>query len=193
MLLDLSAHYNRKLFYLGTGVNEDYQSFCEAIRPGMTIVDVGGNEGLFTLAAARQLGSSGKVIAFEPLPRNYRYIIANLALNGFVDSSRFVVEPLALTNWDGEVELFLGPIGNPSVTTVGQTGTSRKSINVPCYRLDTYLHEKRISQVDLVKIDVEGAEGFVIDGMLDLLRGSRPPVLILEIHQEPLEGTKYTT
>lgn len=180
MLLDLQEVYNRFLFYLGTGTIEEYASFCASIRPGMTVVDVGANVGVFTLAAARLAGREGHVIAFEPLERNWRYLVANLALNGY---HNVVVEPMAVTDHDGTLQMYAFGKDNLSVSRE-VAGRELQTWSVPSCRLNTYVAQHAIPGVDVIKIDVEGAEAAVLEGMRDLLTARNRPTLVVEIHPD---------
>jgi len=182
MLLDLHEGYNWRLFKWGMTFAEEFGPFCNIIRPGMTVIDIGANVGVFTLAAAQLVGTAGRVIAFEPLPRNYRYLNANLALNAY---ENVVVEQMAVTNQDGMLEMHLFGTDNLSVSNLvtGSGGTDM----VACCRLDTYLRQHGIQQVDLVKIDVEGAEALVLEGMKGFMSQAGFPALVIEVHPDFLE------
>jgi FkbM family methyltransferase len=180
MLLDLDETYNRFLFYRGTQAIEEYGPFCEIIRPGMTVLDVGANIGVFTLAAARLVGPTGRVIAFEPLPRNHRFLMANLALNGY---SHVTVERMAVGNRDEPLTINLFGTDNLSFSDTVVRG-QKATCEVQCCRLDTYLRKHGIDHVDVMKIDIEGAEDFAIEGMSDLFAGGCFPRVIMEVHPE---------
>ena len=184
MLLDLHEGYNWRLFKWGMTFAEEFGPFCNIIRPGMTVIDIGANVGVFTLAAARLVGSDGRVVAFEPLARNYRFVMANLALNGY---ENVVVEQMAVTNQDGTLEMHVFGTDNLSVSNL-VTGSSDWQIGeVACCRLDTYLRQTGIQQVDLIKIDVEGAEALVLEGMKGFMSQAGFPALVIEVHPDFLE------
>lgn len=184
MLLDPHEAYNWRLFKWGMAYAEEYRPFCAMVRPGMTVVDAGANVGVFTLAAARRVGPQGKVIAFDPLPRNYRYVVANTVLNGY---GNVVVEQQAVGDRDGEMEINLFGGDNVSVSDEVTGGDGKEPITVPCCRLDTYLREHGVERVDVVKVDVEGAEGAVLEGMTETLKAQKPAV-IMEVHPDFLQS-----
>lgn len=186
MLLNLHETYNINLFNNGTRYVEEYQPFCDSIKTGMTVVDVGANIGLFTLAAAHLVGSEGHVIAFEPLQRNYYFLITNVTMNGYTN---VWMEQMAVSNTEGYLDLYCFGTDNLSLSDkVIQGWGSGKSEAVPCCRLDHYLETRGISKVDVVKIDVEGAEKYVLEGMRNILSVPEPPRMIVEIHPDFLES-----
>lgn len=80
------------------------QLFLQAVRPGMTVVDIGAFLGQYTLLAARQIGPAGQVYAFEPDPRNLPFLLRNIERNGLRD--RVVPVPYAAADRSGERTLF---------------------------------------------------------------------------------------
>lgn len=189
MVLDLHVRYNRYLFYRGLGEIHELRPFCDSIKPGMTVIDVGANIGVFTLAAARLVGPRGRVIAFEPLLRNYRYLVSNLVLNNY---SHIAAEQMAVTNRDGHLELRVWGPDNVTVDRTRSEGPTAETITVPCCRLDTYLSQHGIDRVAVIKIDIEGAEVFALEGMQALLRAQPRPRLVLELHPDLLQPLGYT-
>jgi FkbM family methyltransferase len=129
-----------------------------ALGPGMTVVDAGAYLGFFTLLAADRVGSRGHVHAFEPHPDSFRALRDNVRANGFDD--RVTLVPMALH--DGPAIRRFSLEDNPARSGLGGGEEDGQSAAVPCTTLDRYLGG-RIP--DLVKVDVEGAEVAVLDGM----------------------------
>lgn len=140
------------------------------LRRGMTFLDIGANIGYFTLLARSVVGPEGKVLAFEPNPRNCALLDLSLALNGFqdveiypfalADSSRLFVYDSQASN--GSLSPFDGRIDTLSSRTVVRTAT-----------LDQILH---LSRCDVLKIDIEGAEWMAIRGAMRTIREHRPAI-----------------
>jgi FkbM family methyltransferase len=130
------------------------------LEPGMTFVDAGSNKGDFALIAARVMNDQGRVLAFEPAPENCRWIAASVELNGYRCITLF---ELALSDTDGRVPLYIGEWSGWH--SLRRRPKAQKSIEVEARTLDSVLAETGDPHVDVLKIDVEGAE-------LDLLRGA---------------------
>jgi FkbM family methyltransferase len=177
---DLSDLLQRQIFF-GLYEPEDVALLSRLIDPGAVVCDIGGNVGLYTLIAARLAGERGQVHVFEPVPANVAAIERNLALNGL--SARVVVNPLAVANQPGMIELFLPGEAAPSgwASLVPSADRSR-AIVVPTIDLDSYMAQRKIAHVDLVKLDIEGAELLALRGMAGLLGGPRPPLIYVELN-----------
>jgi FkbM family methyltransferase len=146
-------------------------AFLNHIRPGDTLVDVGANLGLYTVAAAKR---GARVIAVEPDPANVRQIRRNARLNRVevaivevLAGAQIGTAPLALRGSpvSGSVDMYLGPTTRYAVAAV--------------LTLDALLKDER---VDLLKIDVEGAEIDVLRGAEQTLRDKRPRAILIEVH-----------
>lgn len=153
------------------------------LRPGMTFVDVGGNKGDFALIAAKATGDNARVLCVEPAPENVAWIERSVARNHY---KSIEVLGVALTERDGEDTLFLGPksgwhtlVEDPSLI-VGE-------ITVPTRTLDGVLAERNIDHVDVIKIDVEGAEDRVLAGAATAFGGSHPMTVLLDLHPKRVD------
>jgi FkbM family methyltransferase len=150
-----------------------------AILPGLVqdakvMVDVGANTGVFTLLALR-LNPSLRVEAFEPVDRIRAALLDNLHRN--VWGHRVTVHECALSNVSGEVEFILPEIPMPTsahLAAAAYRSHSGKRIMIPSLPLDDAVD----SPVDLVKIDVEGAEDRVLAGMTRILTEDRPTIIV---------------
>jgi FkbM family methyltransferase len=144
--------------------------YLERLKPGMTFIDVGVNIGLYSILGAQLVGSTGKVISFEPNSENCRLILYSVNRNKFKNISLF---PLALSNKTGHTffSTFIGSNGgllpnNESVLA------DPNCIFIPTIKLDDLIDER----VDFIKIDVEGAEGLVVSGAKRNIEKYRPLV-----------------
>lgn len=152
-----------------------------AIRPGMTVVDIGVNKGYYSLMAASLLQGRGRVLSFEPSPENCEWIQRSIQANGFECISLF---EMALSDRQGEAELNLGTTsGNHSIMSTSYL-RGGDSITVQTDTLDNVLRAENIEHVDVVKLDVEGAESLVLAGAADTLAKSEDLVLVMDIHPE---------
>ncbi len=145
------------------------------LRPGMTVFDIGANQGLYTLLAARRVGSSGRVFAFEPAPSEFRRLARNLALNGF---SNVVTVPSAVGSHEGKTTLYVCLDGRGDYSACRPPhdvkGARCSRTTVPITSLDTFIQQNEISAADFVKVDVEGGELEVLKGAALVLTKLRP-------------------
>jgi FkbM family methyltransferase len=159
--------------------------FAEALRPGGIVVDVGANHGYFTVLAAALLGPTGRVEAFEPNPAVADALAEVLARNGV--AGRVSVHRVALSDREGQAELFVSVSpGNDGLSSLLASDDALKqgvlradhSVRVPTLTFDAFAERAGLGRVDLLKLDVEGAETLVLRGMERTL-AERPPRLIV--------------
>jgi FkbM family methyltransferase len=159
---------------------EEAERFLSMMRPGMTVFDVGANLGIYSLMAAKRIAPGGMVHAFEPTPRLVRKVRDNAGLNGF---SNIVVNQAAVSDRPGTAQFFLCTDDDQS----SLAAVSDSAISVQTITLDDYIAERGIPRVDLMKIDVEGAEVHAFTGSKQLLSGPDAPMIFLEINPAALE------
>lgn len=145
-------------------------------RPGDVVADLGAHIGYFTLLLARRVGPEGHVYAFEPDPENFRLLRRNTRLNGY---ENVTCVNLAVGDRTGTTFPYRAPenLGDHRTYDPGELG--RERIETGVTRLDDFFRE-RVSGLDLVKLNVQGAEAPALEGMGDLLTGDRPPTIVLE-------------
>ena len=148
---------------------------------GGTIVDVGANIGSFTIEGSLVVGPTGRVISIEPVPSHFRTLQANIQLNGMTN-----VRPIktAVGNSVGETTLRLPKGGNLGSFTMGYI-QSNEAHTVPLETLDELLTSQNVKSVDLIKMDIEGAECQALLGASKTLERHRP-VLIIELNEYAL-------
>lgn len=155
------------------------------IQKGATVIDVGAHVGYYALLFARWVGPEGRVIAFEPAPDNYALLRKNIELNG---CANIVCIPKAVSDRSGTVQLFISSQGNDrhSIFENPRSIVRESSREVSAVSLDQFLAGEGWPRVDLVKMDVEGAEPFALEGMRELLHRSADLKLIVEFAPEAL-------
>jgi FkbM family methyltransferase len=156
---------------------ETTELFRKLIKPGMVVIDIGAHVGYFTLLAAGLVGAKGTVLAFEPEPDNYSILEKNIELNGY---RNIVPLRIAASEQMGSAELFLTASESGQHSIYHHGLPERGSVSVETTTIDTVLQKLGCSHVDLVKIDVEGAEIVVLGGMAQLLGRPDKPNLIME-------------
>ena len=154
------------------------QLFRRLITQGMTVVDVGANVGYFSLLAADLVGPSGTVYAFEPEPKNHGLLITNIEINSYTNIR---TTQSAVSNTCGHTQLYLSQLDNGSHSIYKEAARGvAEELPVNMTTLDAFLESEGWPTVDLLKIDVEGAELSVLEGMEKLNQKSDGLHLILE-------------
>ena len=159
--------------------------FRDELRPGMSVIDVGANIGVFTMLAATLVGGTGSVLAIEPNPRNARMAEASRRLNGF---EHVVVVQAAAGRTAGM--LAINTSFSNGTTSSLEADFSQSAETVACFAIDQLVASDR--RVDLIKLDVEGAEYNALQGCETLLRRDRP-VLVFEFGPGQLPGISGVT
>jgi FkbM family methyltransferase len=181
MLLDPSDYTQRKILYRSFEPRE-VRAVRRLLRPGDTAVDVGANVGFFTLVMARAVGSTGRVVAFEPIPANRETLLRNVGLNGYENVE---VRPAAVGEAAGIVNLMLpGADAAEGTQTSGawRRASANGGVKVPQVALDDEFGDSRLR---LVKIDVEGMEPSALAGMQRMLGEHRVDTVLVEIAHAP--------
>jgi FkbM family methyltransferase len=141
------------------------------LRPGMTFLDIGAHVGYYTVLAARRVAPGGIVFAFEPSPRNYELLLANVWRNELTNVACF---PWAVTDRSSFVDLFVNERNTGDNRMFGEG----PGIRVRSVALDAMPQIR--PPIDIVKIDVQGAEEAVIAGMRGVLARSPAARVTLE-------------
>ena len=150
------------------------EAMLDNIRDGDVVIDVGANVGYYTLLAARKVGPRGHVIAFEPDPTSFAILKRNAEANGF---RNVTIEQKALSNRRGKLRLYLSS-QNQGDHRIFPAEEKRPSIEVETLPLDEYVLPS--GRLSFVKIDTQGAEGIIIEGMAKTIRNHPEIKIILE-------------
>jgi FkbM family methyltransferase len=148
-------------------------------------VDVGANIGVYTMLAAKKGGSSGKVISLEPIPQMFQQLSEGVRLNGYTN---VLVYNVAAWEQNRQLKMFCSEPQNLGSYGVDINEEKKSGINVQAVRIDDLMNQLGILRVDLIKIDVEGAELPVLKGAMQTLCRHRP-ILVLEI--DPTLMSRY--
>jgi FkbM family methyltransferase len=171
---------HRRICYYGEH-DERYELALlrKIIRPGDVFWDIGANVGYYTCLAARRVGASGRVVAFEPAPVTRKFLEDNIRLNAFGNVS---VLPYAVGERDGVAAIhMIDPALGEGTASLNASDDKSFSVDVEVRRLDD-LYSK-LPPPMLVKIDVEGVFG-------QLWRGARgffsehAPIIMAELKGE---------
>jgi FkbM family methyltransferase len=190
MWCDLGDHVQRQIYF--RGAYEPIESYLvkHLLQPGMVVVDAGANVGQYTIIAAMEVGRQGQVHAFEPVPKNFHRLTHHVVENGLDTHVR--MNMAALWNRPDTVTLQLGPdvVGNDALYTIGVSSTPTDTVTAPALRLDDYVTEKQLERVDFIKMDVEGAEWFALQGATAVLSRWHPTLLV-EVNRHTCSGLGY--
>lgn len=183
--LDLRDYTQRVMFY-DAYETQELKFMTAVLSPGDIVVDIGANTGLFSLVAGRAVGQSGEVHAFEPIPGNFERLVENVHLN---DLQNVHLNASAVSDQAGKVVLAIdedmartsGSDSSGSFT-LARLNKPVREIMAPADTIDAYvareLHDRPIR---LVKVDVEGAEPFVLRGTSHTLLTHGVDILMLEV------------
>ncbi|MCA1562896.1 MAG: FkbM family methyltransferase [Acidobacteria bacterium] len=183
---DLRDSVAREVCFTGRYEPQETSLAARLLRPGMTVVDVGANWGYFTLAAAHWVGRTGRVMAFEPEPRLFDILTRNCELNALAQV-RARRKAVAKTAGRLSFRAYVEEAGNWGVTAVADDPRDA-DFECEAVGLDAALDAEAVEEVDVVKVDVEGAEADVLTGMSRGLAAGRYRYVILECHPEALHA-----
>jgi FkbM family methyltransferase len=165
-------------FLLGTWGPDEQKFLATRLRPGDVFYDLGAHIGFFSLLAARLVGPTGRVVAFEPSPLNAAQLERNIELNGFTNVT--LVEA-AVSSEAGFAQF--DPANDRVAARLTGHGESARDalLSVRTISIDGWRAETGFPDPGLIKIDVEGAEIAALQGALGVIQASRP-VLLVEVH-----------
>ena len=161
--------------------------FYENISPGDIVIDVGANIGDYTLLACKKVGTSGKILSFEPLYETFLTLERNLQLNEITNCRYFqkaVGEKLGLANlYKNNLS---GTMGHLDSSLNGKNLVKRDEIEV--ITIDDMLTSQHIDVLNMIKIDVEGFEHEVLLGCLKSFKENKIKKIMCEVHYKYLES-----
>jgi len=191
MHLDLGEHMQSQIFWHGSYSRNILYLLRKILRPGMTFVDGGANVGEISLVAAKRVGPSGRVLAFEPVDAFADQLQRHRDDNRL---DNIEILRMGLSDQPGTAPLYLAESAYADGTHHDGLGTlflsdvrSRQAATIPLVTLDAMLDG---APPDLMKLDIEGAELAALHGARDLLsRGA--PDLIIEIGRDTCRAAGY--
>jgi FkbM family methyltransferase len=174
MRVDWQIH---RSFVYGSWEPEVVEMIKQQVTAGMRVLDLGAQSGFYSLLFSKLVGPSGSVVAFEPLPANYRLLEENLNLNRITNVT---VERSAVADRSGEIS-FDFPVDEPSLVAGPVLESDNQgTFRVPSISIDDFIVQRR-TPVHFIKMDVEGAEGMVLRGAKRTLEEFHP-ILAIELH-----------
>jgi FkbM family methyltransferase len=153
---------------------EPLLEYCERIvKPGDVVFDCGANLGIYSCAFAALAGESGHVFAFEPLPRAVAALRDNLNYNGF---GNVTIVEAAVAEKEGTAVLDCS--GSSVAASIVYDFGKRESVSVPTVSLSNFAARVGLERVDLVKMDIEGAEYLAVEGAKELIAKLKPTIIL---------------
>jgi FkbM family methyltransferase len=162
--------------WLGTYRYQKQAAFRSSVKPGNVVYDLGANVGFFSLLASTLVGEEGRVIAFEPVPRNLFYLRKHLELNRVTNCS---VLEYAVGDIDKSARFHFGLGSGKGFLTEERSG----GITVRVVTLDKLFLSGEIPAPDVIKCDIVCGEYAALLGTLEVLQTCRP-ILFLATHGE---------
>ncbi len=176
---------SRLLEYVSSD-NPELRFLVRFLKPGMTVLDVGAHHGLFSIIAAGRVGWRGKVVSFEPSSRDRRRLQFNKTLN---QARQITVEPFALGAQSGPASFYVVISGYTTMNSLRPptVETPVVEVKVDMMKLDDYAADVRLTGIDLMKVDAEGAELDIFLGAERTIERDRPMILceVLDAVAEP--------
>ena len=171
--------YNIVKRYLGPASPADRlkQGKFYHLSRGEVVMEIGAYIGYYAMRAAELVGETGQVIAVEAIDENLRILRANVERNGF---KNIVIVPKAAWNTSGKLTFFK-PTGYRA-SVFRSVVEAQNTVEIPCDTVDAMLAELGVDHVSFVRIQVNGAEWEVLEGMSRTLDGN-PKLLIAAIYE----------
>jgi len=150
------------------------------LSPGAVVVDGGASCGIYTVAASKVVGETGRVLSFEPGAQSFSVLKRNVELNRLHNVRTF---RMALSDTQRKARLYHHPHGPNSYCLAGETSWCHEFEEIATTTVDVCLGQEGLQHIDLLKMDVEGAEELILRGANSVIASSRP-VVIFEVNPD---------
>lgn len=188
MNLNLDDWIQQQIYFLGDYEKNEIDYLCNVLREGDCFIDVGGNIGLFSLNASKLAGETGKVYAFEAFKPNYQIFKTHLKANNI---KNVTLEHLAVSSGSGVLEIFYNEAYDNAGMASSYLSDYTAKETVQSIDLNTYVRNKNLSKINLIKIDIEGGEFSALLGMNEVLNTFKPKIII-EINHIALKNSGHS-
>ncbi len=156
-------------------------------RMSKVIIDVGANTGVYSLVA-KTLNPDAQIYSFEPLDRIYDILVKNISINTDIfreSQTRIIASKMAVSDYNGIGKMFDLPVLHMYTASLNKDIHLERGNKLPACeretevtRLDEYLEQNNCLRVDLIKIDVESHEPYVLRGFGELLQRHKPSIIV---------------
>ncbi len=191
MELVLNEYVQSQLYLFGTFEPATVKVLKRLVKSGDTALDIGANVGYLSLVLAKCVGNSGKVFSFEPDAKNFALLKRNLELNADCN-----ITPISMAVSDSHQPIRLYhakfDFNGGAHSMLPSEKHSSNFIEIPATTIDEFVNAHELKKIDVIKIDIEGAEMKAFNGMSETLHQSRPFV-VCELCEEHQARAGYTT
>jgi len=173
---------------LGLSINpvygeSDTEFVKKIIKKSDVVLDIGANIGYYTLIFAKLVGDSGKVFSFEPESENFKILKKNVEINGY---NNVILEQKIVSNNDGISTLYVSEKAGSH--RIYKSDDYIQSFEIESISVDNYLEKNNINKIDFIKIDVEGAELNVLQGIQKILDSNEHIILFTEFSPNQIKS-----
>jgi FkbM family methyltransferase len=187
MELDPYDLVSRQLLLHGNWEHEIWEQMASNLPKDGVFVDVGAHIGYYTLKAAHKVGDKGTVISVEPNPETLKKLNANI--DASKASGIVKVQPVAASDKEAQLEFFASPRANTGESSLSrknaaQAGEGVNSYQVRARPLDDIIQEAGVQRLDVLKVDVEGADFMVLKGAERTLNRFHPKVYVETVNKQ---------
>ncbi|SRR6266851_5056108 len=172
-------------YLLGTDEPHLQRAIRKHVSAGDTVYDIGANVGYVSLSLAKRVGPGGRVIAFEPVPRNIEAFRRNIEINGITNVQLLEA---AASDRTGDAVIRIAENLSTASLVWHRNNPSATELCIRTVSIDELVEARELGSPQFVKIDVEGAEGAALQGMRRTVAAARP-ILIIECSEAGRETT----
>jgi len=189
--IDPCSAFGLRLLTFGIYEEQMVDSINKLLKPGDVFIDLGGNEGYFSIIAARRVGVSGRVFCIEPQERLWPTIIKNANANSI---SNVTLIPIGISDIPGQTTITLYPSLNTGASSIVSSFRTKfyPKQKISLNTLDSLIQNYEIDEVALIKIDIEGYEVNALRSCCRALKNHVIKKLLIEIHPEQLKKLGQT-
>jgi FkbM family methyltransferase len=174
-------HVGRNIYDHGYYEKETVNAITRLLSPGMVFFDIGAHVGQYTLTASGLVGERGQIHSFEPDPVTYRWLTENTERNKLRNVK---LNQAALFDDTNTKQLFLSDVHDVGSNSLSRPASySGKAFDVRCTTLNEYARTNGIPRIDMMKLDIEGAEYPALVGASEILRSNDKPTLLVEFEE----------
>jgi FkbM family methyltransferase len=173
---------------LGLSINpiygeSDTEFVKKIIKKNDIILDIGANIGYYTLIFAKLVGDLGKVFSFEPESENFKILKKNVEINGY---NNVILEQKIVSNTNGKSTLYVSEKAGSH--RIYKPDNYVESLEIECISMDNYIEKNNIKKINFIKIDVEGAELNVLQGIQKILDSNENIILFTEFSPNQIKS-----
>lgn len=186
---DLDEWIQQQIYFLGTWDRRGLNFLRNYLKKDDVFIDVGANIGAYSLVASKIVGKGGRIHSFEPVTKVFERFGENIRLNNMTN---ITANQKAVYNTSDIISIFVSSVENAGMSSVfhhdSESGIIEK---VQAITIDDYVDKMNLQRVNMIKIDIEGAELFALQGMQNTLKKFRP-ITIIEISEDVLKNSNQS-